>query len=45
MLYRAILIVLRAGGYDPEIMQQRLDNYLLRGLITQEQYSELQTMI
>ena len=45
MLYRVIKNVIKAGNYECEDMQLKLDVFLSKNRITLEQYEELSNMI
>ena len=45
MIYGALKIVINGGNYDCEDTLNKMDFYLLKGRITQKQYSELEVLM
>ncbi|WP_343209474.1 hypothetical protein [Anaerolentibacter hominis] len=45
MTYKNAKKVIQSGNYDPIVMRDMLDTFLLRNRITKEQYDELMTLI
>lgn len=45
MIYGALKIVINGGNYDREDTLNKMDFYLLKGRITQEQYNELEALM
>ena len=45
MIYKNAKKVIQSGNYDPAVMRDMIDTFLLRSRITKEQYDELMTLI
>jgi hypothetical protein len=45
MIYNALKIVIKGGNYDRQDLLNKMDFFLLKGRITQEQYEVLETLI
>ncbi|WP_343208238.1 hypothetical protein [Anaerolentibacter hominis] len=45
MTYKNAKKVIQSGNYDPAVMRDMLDTFLLRSRITQVEYDELMTLI
>ena len=45
MTYKNAKKVIQSGNYEPAVMRDMLDTFLLRSRITKEQYDELMSLI